>query len=132
MEPIVSPWFVYFAGVVNQLKLALMFVSLIGLVCCFAAIVKYNSNQAYRGCSETYAQQCTAAQNVAIGYLKLSAIVTLVTCLLSVLIPDKDTMIAIAVANLVTVDNVNGANEFVKTNVQDYINMIVNAVNQVK
>ena len=36
------------------------------------------------------------------------------------------------VANIVTVDNIQGANEFVKTNVQDYINMLTDAINKVK
>lgn len=37
-----------------------------------------------------------------------------------------------AVANMVTVDNIKNANDFVKSNVQDYVNMIVEAVNKVK
>lgn len=37
-----------------------------------------------------------------------------------------------AVANIVTPENIQGANDFVKTNVQDYINMIVDGINKVK
>ena len=29
-------------------------------------------------------------------------------------------------------DNIQGANDFIKSNVQDYVNMIVEAVNKVK
>ena len=57
---------------------------------------------------------------------------TIVSFMLQAFIPDKDTLIAMAVANIVTVDNLQGANDFVKTNVQDYVNMIVEAVNKVK
>lgn len=57
---------------------------------------------------------------------------TFVSFLLQAFIPDKDTLIAMAVANVVTVDNIQGANAFVKTNVQDYINMITDAINKVK
>ena len=35
-------------------------------------------------------------------------------------------------SGIVTVDNIHGANEFVKTNVQDYVNMLTDAINKVK
>lgn len=64
--------------------------------------------------------------------IKIIVPITVIPFLVQAFIPDKDTLIAIAVANIVTVDNIQGANEFVKTNVQDYINMLTDAINKVK
>lgn len=64
--------------------------------------------------------------------LKVIVPITIVSFVLQAFIPDKETLIAMAVANIVTVDNIQGANEFVKTNVQDYINMLTDAINKVK
>lgn len=47
-------------------------------------------------------------------------------------IPSKETMIAMIVANYITPDNLHGANEVIKSNLQDYINIIVEGINKVK
>lgn len=47
-------------------------------------------------------------------------------------IPSRDTMIAMVVSSYITPDNLNGANETIKANLQDYIHMIVNSINDVK
>ena len=35
MEPIISPWFIYFAGIVNPLKFALGLIAFLGFIACF-------------------------------------------------------------------------------------------------
>lgn len=63
---------------------------------------------------------------------KFLGILFVTTLLLSVFVPNKQVLISMAVANIVTPENIQGANDFVKTNVQDYINMIVDGINKVK
>ena len=41
-------------------------------------------------------------------------------------------MIAMVVSNYITPDNLHGANEAIKANLQDYINIIVNGIKDVK
>lgn len=132
MEPIISPWFIYFAGIVNPLKFALGLISFLGFVACFMVGGYYYIESPCDGCGDEYNRRTETKQKGALKFLKIVGIMTIVSFALQACIPDKDTLIAMAVANIVTVDNIQGANDFVKTNVQDYVNMIVEAVNKVK
>lgn len=61
-------------------------------------------------------------------YFILSAIFLII----GFLILSRETLITMLVANMITPDNINGANEFIKSNVQDYVNIIVNGINKTK
>lgn len=132
MEPIINPWLIYLAGIVNPLKFALGLIAFLGFIACFIFCGYYYINQPCDGCGDEYNRKAEAKQKGALKVIKIIAPVTVVLFLVQAFIPDKDTLIAIAVANIVTVDNIQGANEFVKTNVQDYINMLTDAINKVK
>lgn len=114
MEPIVSPLTIYFLGIVDHLQCflqALLFADLILAVCCF---LFYSESD-----------RCV------IG-LKYSVIAGIILGFLCAIIPNRDTLIAMLVASYVTPDNMSTANEVIKSNMQDYINMIVNGINSVK
>ena len=65
-------------------------------------------------------------------FLKYSIPTVLITATISTFIPSRDVMIAMIVSSYITPDNLYGANEVVKANLQDYINIIVEAINKVK
>lgn len=132
MEPIISPWLIYLAGIVDPLKFALGLIAFIGFIACFVLGCFYYIEGPCDGCGEEYNRKAERKQAGALKLMKAVAPITVVSFLLQVFIPDKDTLIAIAVANIVTVDNIQGVNEFVKTNVQDYINMLTDAISKVK
>lgn len=132
MEPIISPWLIYLAGIVNPLKFALGLIAFIGFVACFVLGCFYYIEGPCDGCREEYNRKAEIKQAGALKLMKVVAPITVISFLVQVFIPDKDTLIAMTVANIVTVDNIQGANEFVKTNVQDYINMLTDAINKVK
>lgn len=132
MEPIISPWLIYLAGIVNPLKFSLGVISFIGFIACFIIGGYYYVNTPCDGCSDAYNQKAEAKQKGTLKLMKIVVPVTFVSFLIQAFIPSRDTLIAMAVANIVTVDNIQGANEFVKTNVQDYINMLTDAINKVK
>lgn len=132
MEPIISPWLIYLAGIVNPLKFALGLIAFIGATALFVIGGLYYCYSPYEGCRDEYRKRAEAKQNGALKLMKIIAPVTVISFLVQAFIPDKDTLIAIAVANIVTIDNIQGANEFVKANVQDYINMLTDAINKVK
>lgn len=132
MEPIISPWLIYLAGIVNPLKSSLGLIAFLGFISLFIVGGFYYVEQPFDGCSDEYNRKQESKQRGAIKLLKIIAPITFVSFLLQAFIPDKDTLIAMAIANIVTVDNIQGANEFVKTNVQDYINMLTDAINKVK
>lgn len=133
MEPIISPWFIYFAGIVDPLKFALGLVSCVCFIALVIAILAYFTNDPCQGTgSPEFKQQLEQDQRIALRCLRIALVVTVTSFTLQTIIPSKQTMIAMAVANMVTVDNIQSANDFVKSNVQDYVNMIVEAVNKVK
>ena len=45
-----------------------------------------------------------------------------------IFIPSKEMMIAIIASNYVTPDNINAANEVFKANLNDYVNIIADAI----
>lgn len=133
MEPIISPWFIYFAGIVDPLKCALGLVSCVGFIALVIAIIAYFMNDPRQGTdSPEFKQELEKDQRIALRCLRIVLVVTVTSFTLQTIIPSKQTMIAMAVANMVTIDNIKGANDFVKSNIQDYVNMIVDAVNKVK
>jgi hypothetical protein len=133
MEPIISPWFIYFVGIVDPLKCALGFVSCVGFIALIIAFIAYCANDPRQGenCPE-FKQELETNTRVALRCLRIALVVTVASFTLQTIIPSKQTMIGMAVANMVTVDNIQSANDFVKSNVQDYVNMIVEAVNKVR
>lgn len=132
MEPIISPWLIYLAGIVNPLKSALGLIAFVGFIACFVLGCFYYIEGPCDGCGEEHNRKAEIKQAGALKLMKVVAPITVVSFLVQAFIPDKDTLIAMTVANIVTVDNIQGANEFVKTNVQDYINMLTDAINKVK
>lgn len=133
MEPIISPWFIYFAGIVDPLKFALGLVSCVGFLALVVSILAYFMNDPRQGTwSPEFKRELETDQRIALRCLRVALVITVTSFTLQTIIPSKQTMIAMAVANMVTIDNIQSANDFVKSNVQDYVNMIVEAVNKVK
>lgn len=133
MEPIISPWFIYFAGIVDPLKFSLGLVSCVSFIATAIAMLAYFMNDSCQGTgSPEFQQRLATDRRIALRYLRVVLVVTVASFTLQTIIPSKQTMIAMAVANMVTVDNIQSANDFVKSNVQDYVNMVVEAVNKVK
>lgn len=132
MEPIISPWLIYLAGIVNPLKFTLGLIAFLGFIACFIFGGYYYIESPCDGYGDEYNRKAEAKQKGALKVIKIIVPITVISFLVQAFIPDKDTLIAIAVANIITVDNIQGANEFVKTNVQDYINMLTDAINKVK
>ena len=55
-----------------------------------------------------------------------------VSALITVLIPTKDTMYKMLIASYVTTDNIQIVNDAIKTNLQDYLNMLGEAVKNMR
>lgn len=55
-----------------------------------------------------------------------------VSLLIAVLVPTKDTMYKILIASYVTTDNIQIVNEAIKTNLQDYLNMLGETVKNMR
>ena len=77
-------------------------------------------------------QRNTEFRDKCITCLKYSIPAGVIAIIISTFIPSSDTMIAMIVSSYITPDNLYGANETIKANLQDYINIIVDGVNKVK
>ena len=107
--------------------------SCVGFLALVIAVLAYFMNDPRQGTgSPEFKRELETNQRVALRCLRVALVITVTSFTLQTIIPSKQTMIAMAVANMVTIDNIQGANDFVKSNVQDYVNMIVEAVNKVK
>ena len=125
MEPIISPWTIYLINLtynISQLLLAISTMCLIFSVAATLILIFSYGDYEYE---EKLCNKC-------IKFLKYSIPTVLITATISTFIPSRDVMIAMIVSSYITHDNLYGANEVVKANLQDYINIIVEAINKVK
>ena len=132
MEQIISPWTIYFinllpdiAQMLNTLSVACALISVIAITlraCC--------TDDSWE--TKEQHQRNTEFRDKCITCLKYSILAGVIAIVISTFIPSRDTMIAMIVSSYITQDNLHGANETIKANLQDYINMIIDGINKVK
>lgn len=125
MEPIINPWTIYLINLtynISQLLLAISTMCLIFSVAATLILIFSYGDYEYE---EKLCNKCTK-------FLKYSIPTILITATISTFIPSRDVMIAMIVSSYITPDNLYGANEAIKANLQDYINIIVNGIKDVK
>lgn len=125
MEPIISPWTIYLINLtynISQLLLATSTMCLIFSVVATLILIFSYGDYEYE---EKLCNKC-------IKFLKYSIPIMFITATINTFIPSRDVMIAMVVSSYITPDNLYGANEAIKANLQDYINIIVNGIKDVK
>lgn len=133
MDPIVSPWLIYLISVINSIRI---FAFILGLVFSIPLLIYFVSDffnyinedilfpyqlDEYEELKKRNAKQ-----------VKKYFILTIIFILIGLLIPSKETLITMLIANVITPDNINMSNELIKHNVQDYVNIIVDGINKTK
>ena len=125
MEPIISPWTIYLINLTYNISQLLLGITVICSALSFGAIlVTILSDDEYEA-EEKLCNKCTK-------FLKYGIPTIFIAITINTFIPSRDTMIAMVVSNYITPDNLHGANEAIKANLQDYINIIVNGIKDVK
>ena len=125
MEPIISPWTIYLINLTYNISQLLLVISTMCLI--FSVVATLILIFSY-GDYEYEEKLC----NKCIKFIKYSIPTVLITATISTFIPSRDVMIAMIVSSYITPDNLYGANEAIKANLQDYINIIVNGIKDVK
>lgn len=133
MDPIISPWLIYLISVINSIRIFAFLLGLIfglPLLICFVSdyfnsvnvdiLTPYQLDE-YEELKKRNAKQ-----------IKKYFILCLTFILVGLLIPSKETLITMLIANVITPDNINMSNELIKHNVQDYVNIIVDGINKTK
>lgn len=98
MEPIISPWIIYALPLVDTLIAVLSVVSMLAMT---TLIILYLEDE-FR-------------EAMGIKIVKVIWAVFIISTLLAIFIPNKETLIAMYVANQVTPDNLSHAQEIITT-----------------
>ena len=125
MEPIISPWTIYLINLtynISQLLLAISSMCLIFSVAATLILIFSYGDYEYE---EKLCNKCTK-------FLKYSIPTIFIAITINTFIPSRDAMIAMIVSSYITPDNLHGANDVIKSNLQDYVNIIVEAINKVQ
>lgn len=143
MDPIISPWTVFWAQALMNLDgfnhfafLFILFLDVIWAVLYIGANNVMNEVDSYIEIKElditpkAKATYLKAEKDLKIlNKIKIPLIIlTVFSVLCIIFIPSKEMMIAIIASSYVTPDNINTANEVFKTNLNDYVNIIANAI----
>jgi hypothetical protein len=146
MDPIISPWTIFWLqALINLDKLnqfaffIILFLDalwLFNFIAIKSAIDKYNSylEVGYKELNYTSMSKEEEYLNAKkemdlLKKFKIPLIVlTTFSFLCIIFIPSKEMMIAIIASSYVTPDNINAANEVFKANLNDYVNIIADAI----
>ena len=125
MEPIISPWTIYLINLTYNISQLLLAISTMCLTFSVAATLILIFSYGDYEYEEKLCNKC-------IKFLKYSIPIMFITATINTFIPSRDVMIAMVVSSYITPDNLYGANEAIKANLQDYINIIVNGIKDAK
>lgn len=146
MEPIISPWTIFWLqALINLDKLnqfAFFIILFLDALWLFNFIAIKGEIDAYNSYLEVgYKELNYERKSKEEEYLNAKkdmdllnkfkiplVILTIFSFICIIFIPSKEMMIAIIVSSYVTPDNISVANEVFKTNLNDYINIIANAI----
>ena len=125
MEPIVNPWLIYFASIVEQLRI--FFNAITYIVVVLDIIIVMGT---FVESDDAIAVFYNREEKKIRPFIKLLIVLSIICPLLVIFIPSKETIIAMYIANMVTPDNLNIANEVFKSNLKDYADIISKALNK--
>lgn len=125
MEPIVNPWFIYCISVIEHLRAFVGAVTFVAVILDICIVVS-----ALIETDDFIAVFYNREEKKIKPFIKLLIVVSIIFPLLLVFIPTKETIIAMYIANMITPDNLNIANEVFKSNLKDYVDIISGALNK--
>lgn len=132
MEPIISPVLIYLIGISSSVQYFFYSLSAVAATFTVVALAIYLASNTTITYSKDDEEQESNVRRKCVKTLKYSLIWIIIFTGIATLIPSKQVATAMLVSSYVTPDNLNGANEIIKTNLQDYINIIVDGISKVK
>ena len=128
MNPIISPVLIYLIGISSNIQwlcnslavIAISFVVIASVVCLINVVEGYGDDDT------------RYTTRLCLKIIKYSLIYAVILGVIASLIPSKEVATAMIVANYITPDNLQGTNDVIKSNLQDYVNIIVEAINRVR
>ena len=119
--PIINPMYLYLIEVLHNLDVVnnLVFITLAFATCAFGALYIIDE-QAREGIR---ANKSKAA---------ILLVAFAISGMIIILVPTKDAMYKMLIASYVTTDNIQIVNDAIKTNLQDYLNMLGETVKNMR
>lgn len=129
MEPIISPVFIYLIGISSNVQWLLNLFAIVS-----ATIVLISASIYLAAATDVWSDNDSTSNTMrkCVKAGKYGLICCVIAGMLGALIPSKQVATAMLISSYVTPDNLHGANEVIKANLQDYINIIVDGINKVK
>ena len=129
MNPIISPILIYLIGISSNIQWLCNLLAGIAISFAVVATTIYLVNEI-----DAYGYDDDKQDTVRLcrKIIKYSIIYAVILGVIASLIPSKEVATAMVVANYITPDNLQGTNDVIKSNLQDYVNIIVEAINKVK
>lgn len=129
MEPIISPVLIYLIGISSNIQWLCNLLAGVAISFAVVATTIYLVNEiAVYGYDDDKQDTVRLCRKI----IKYSLIYAVILGIIASLIPSKQIATAMLISSYVTQDNLHGANEVIKANLQDYINMVVEGMNNVK
>lgn len=146
MDPIISPWTIFWLqALINLDKFnhwAFVFIMIVNIVWIIDFILVKGTINEYDTYIEVNPESISSYKKTQeelylnakkemefLNKLKIPLIVlTIFSFLCIIFIPSKEMMIAIIASSYVTPDNISAANEVFKSNLNDYVNIIADAI----
>lgn len=125
MEPIVNPWLIYLVSIIEHLRNFFGAINFIVLILDIFIVIGVFI-EADDAISVFYNREEKKIRPI----FKLLIALSITSPLLTIFIPTKETIIAMYIANMITPDNLNLANEVFKSNLKDYMDIISGALNK--
>lgn len=119
--PIINPMYLYLIEVLHNLDVINNFIFITLAFITLVTGVMY--------IIDDYAREKIEKNKVLV---KLVFIAFVVSLLITLLVPTKDTMYKMLIASYVTTDNIQIVNDAIKTNLQDYLNMLGETVKNMR
>lgn len=119
--PIINPMYLYLIEILHNLDVLnhLIFIVLVFLVCMCCLF--------YVGSEEARADIQANKEKITLLFVAF-----VISTLIVIFVPTKDAMYKILLAHYVTTDNIQLVNDAIKGNLQDYLNMLGEAVKNMK
>lgn len=146
MDPIISPWTIFWLqALMNLDKLNqwfFCFIMIANILWIIDFILVKGTIDGYNSYIEVYQESTTNYKKIQeelytnakkemelLNKFKIPLIVlTTFSILCIIFIPSKEMLVAMIASSYVTPDNINAANEAFKTNLNDYVNIIADAI----
>lgn len=119
--PIINPMYLYLIEVLHNLDVINNLIFIILAFITLSASVMY--------IIDDYARETLSQHKSKMVALFVALVIS---SMIAVLVPTKDTMYKMLIASYVTTDNIQIVNEAVKANLQDYLNMLGETVKNMR